>query len=636
MDSMPKDENVEEINNAKYWIDEGDKSYDEDDYTMAKINYKKAIKCCKKAEQLDSNNPSVYFYWGNALSNLAKITEKEKTFIKSFEKYEKATQLNPNYDSAFYNWGIAIFDLAEIKQDIFLYEDANKKYDIATQLDDNEPEAFYNWGLALYRLAENKQNMSLDEHTSLYEYAIEKYIIATQLDKNYASAFYTWGLALYGLAKIKQDESFKNKFKFFEENSEGINDSDTLLIKGELYFFLYQKENNPEYEEKAKVCFIRSKKDILEILTFLDEDNRDKIIITEILHPLLDSNTTRDGKFFTGTVKNKPEEQKKEYKEIYIHSIFIISLLYVNNSNERLVAHYREKSVSQKLLFNNNSKFRLNAIDYSNDPTEGKTLLDFLYGKGNYKTDEELNSEYEAFASSFTFDYDSLNQFRLYGKDGSKKEGTGLSLVFDEDFFDKKAKTAIGSPKTNSYNMNNDDAPKEEKSALFRCIYIDPTPEIKQPIVNVGRKEEYLFYREDIESSIEDIEDKFNNYNTKMNKIIKGVREEMTYLKGLVEKNLNTAIVGKLLLNLRYLVKHIAFKEEQECRIVKIFNLSKDKEKIKDDEFKQLYFEYPLAIPMYIDKIYFGPKAKDFELFKSMLKYKGLNIPCYKSENPLA
>jgi len=71
--------------------------------------------------------------------------------------------------------------------------------------------------------------------------------------------------------------------------------------------------------------------------------------------------------------------------------------------------------------------------------------------------------------------------------------------------------------------------------------------------------------------------------------------------------------------------------------MVKILNLSKDKEKIKDDEFKQMYFEYPFAVPMYIDKIYFGPKAEDFELFKSMLKYKGLDdIHCEKSTNPLA
>jgi len=121
-----------------------------------------------------------------------------------------------------------------------------------------------------------------------------------------------------------------------------------------------------------------------------------------------------------------------------------------------------------------------------------------------------------------------------------------------------------------------------------------------------------------------------------MNKIIKEVREQMKELKKQAEK-LKPAIVGQLLLNLRYLVKNVAFKEEQECRMVKILNLSKDKEKIKDDEFKQMYFEYPFAVPMYIDKIYFGPKAEDFELFKSMLKYKGLDdIHCEKSTNPLA
>lgn len=55
-----------------------------------------------------------------------------------------------------------------------------------------------------------------------------------------------------------------------------------------------------------------------------------------------------------------------------------------------------------------------------------------------------------------------------------------------------------------------------------------------------------------------------------------------------------------------------------------------------DDDYKQMYIEYSPTAPKHIEKIYFGPKAESFELFKSILKNKGLPIPCYKSENPLA
>jgi len=50
-----------------------------------------------------------------------------------------------------------------------------------------------------------------------------------------------------------------------------------------------------------------------------------------------------------------------------------------------------------------------------------------------------------------------------------------------------------------------------------------------------------------------------------------------------------------------------------------------------------MFFEYSLKVSDHIDRIYFGPKAVGIELFKSMLKFKGLEkIVCKKSENPLA
>jgi tetratricopeptide (TPR) repeat protein len=585
-------------------------------------NYEGAIECYEKATQLDSSNDSAFYGWGNALSELAKIKQDEILFKNAFKKFEIATKLNPNNASAFNNWGAAISDLTEIKQDEILFKNAFEKFEIATKLNPNDSFAFYNWGYAILSLAESNK----DE--SLFKNAFEKFEIAARLDPNDASAFYNWGVALYELAKIKQNEIFRKNLEIFEIKSKDIDDTDTLLIKGELYFFSNQTE-------KAMECFERTKKDILGILTFLDKDNGGKMIDTNFLHPLLDLDNN-DGTFFKETTKNLALEQKKEldaYKEVYIRSIFIISLLHVKYDEEEFVAHYREKDISQTLLFSSNAnlnKLRLNAIDYSNDLDEGKTLLDFLYGKEKRPSDKELNiEEYEAFASCFVFDYDNLNLFRLYGKENGK-EGTGLSLVFGESFFSKEAKMALGASKIDSFKINNDNSIEKDKSALFRCIYIDPHPKTKKPIVTVGQKEEYLFYREKIE-------DKFEVYNKEMDKIVKDVREEMKDLKKLVkEKKLDAAIVGQLLINLRYLVKHIAFKEEQECRIVKILKL--DDGYIKHtEEYNQLYVEYPPKVSEHINKIYFGPKAIGWELFQSMLKHNKLkNIPCEKSTNPLA
>jgi len=99
---------------------------------------------------------------------------------------------------------------------------------------------------------------------------------------------------------------------------------------------------------------------------------------------------------------------------------------------------------------------------------------------------------------------------------------------------------------------------------------------------------------------------------------------------------LDPEIIEHLLINLRYLTKHIAFKEEQECRIIKIHDLIKDKDKIKKSEdFKQMYIDY-LNIPNHVEKIYFGTKASGIELFQDMQKHNNLNIPCERSTNPFA
>ena len=466
---------------------------------------------------------------------------------------------------------------------------------------------------------DNRRDKNYEEAARCYEKAIEYCEKDKDTEENQVDNFYCWGLALLRLAKIRQDETFEKKFTNFIEASEDIKDANILLNKGVLYFVL----ERIDIENKSAIeCFKKSEKSILRILTFLEKDDEEKILKTNILHTLLDSESSEEGKFFNKITQKLKPEQKTGYKEAYIRSIYIISRLYVKNSNEENVAQYREKEISLKMLFpdddNNLSKFRLNAVDYSNDPTEGKVLLDFLYGNGNYKTDEELNSEYEAFVGSFVFDYDNLNMFRLYGKD-DKKEGTGLSLVFKDTFFNKYADMAIETPKRN-------------KSSLYRCIYIDPNPKTEQHVVTVGQKEEYLFYREK-KGGV------FTTYYEEMNKITKIVREKMEELKKQInDKKLDPAIVGQLLLNLRYLVKHISFKEEQECRIVRILNLQEDKGIKTDNNYKQMYNEYSPKVSDHIKEIYFGPKAESFELFKSILrnKIKGKDIPCYKSDNPLA
>ena len=607
-----------ENKDADYWFDKGYEFYNSG-------NIEEAIKCFAEVTRLNPDDDSAFYNWGNAIYDLAKIKQDESLFRESFEKYAEATRLNPKNDSAFYNWGIAIYDLAKIKQDESLFRESFEKYAEATRLNPDYADAFINWGLAISNLAKIKQ----DE--SLFRESFEKYAEATRLNPNYALAFSNWGVAIYDLAEIKQDESlFLESFeKYAEATRLNPNYADAFNNWGIAIcdYLLYKIKLNESLSLKVVKYFEKLEKDILSIFVYLDKEYSEQILQTKILYPLLDSNTD-DGHFFKETTKNiTPKEGLDKYKKAYILSIYIISQLHVKDKNEKLVAHYREKTVSQKMLFkdknsNKVSKFRLNAINYSNDPTEGKTLCDFLFGE-KCPTKEALSVGYGAFAGCFIFNHDSLNQYRLYGKEDGK-EGTGLSLVFRDSFFSKEAKMALKQTKMEDNNFSKEE---QEKHALFRCIYIDP---VTQRVETVGQKEAYLFYRE---KNQEDIEKEIKKYNKYIADVIKNIRKKMNELRNLV-KDLNPAVVGQLLINLRYLTKHIAFKEEQECRIVRIHRLD-DKNIQTSEDFKQMYVEY-LNIPNHIEKIYFGAKATGMELFQDVLKHEGLNIYCEKSTNPLA
>jgi len=643
--------------------------------------FRESFEKYEKTAKIQPDNAEVLSNWGNALSNLAKIRQDESLFRESFEKYKKATEINPDHADALGNWGNALSDLAQIKQDEALFRESIEKHKQAVKIQPNNADVFYNWGTVLLCLAQIKRDEALFRETigkyrkateinpdhasafnnwgtvlsylarikwdeSLYREAIEKYRKATEINPDHADAFGNWGTALCDIARIKWDDSFfRESFEKYEKATEiEPSDAETFNNWGIALYHLarigeddkFLKESFERFYEKSD-CFRKLNKYILEILVHFGNEKMKKIVGVEKFYPLL-STRTNDGQFFeeaTKTIKDileKEEQKKREYQKAYILSIFIISQLHVDNDNgyERSVATYRDKTASQKILFDD-SRFRLNAINYSNDSTEGRILFDYLFDEEKRPANESLNREYGAFAGCFIFNHDSLNQFRLYGKEEGK-EGTGLSLVFRDSFFSEEAKMSTTQKKTRS-GINDE---KEEKHSLFRCVYIDP---VTRRVETVGHKEEYLFYREKKEleakgEAVEDIEEKWDGYHKYINGIIVNVRKEMEELKGLV-KHLEPTIVGQLLINLRYLTKHIAFKEEQECRIVKIYHLNDKKIKPSED-YKQMYVEYEPKVSNYVEKIYFGPKADGMELFQDMLVHKGLTIPCEKSKNPLA
>jgi tetratricopeptide (TPR) repeat protein len=613
-----------EIKDADYWFNEGEKFF-------RSQKFKEAEECYRKAK----NHSDAAYKLGIILYISTWIKRKKSLLLEACEMFKEATRLKPDNANAFSYWGNTLSTLARYEQDEALFSESFNKFYTATQLDPNNFYAFHLWGVAISSLAIRKQ----DE--ILFKESFEKFNKAIQLKPNNTFILVDLGSLLCILAEFKQDKLwFLKEVDEFERASKQINDSDIFFIKWRLYNILNQEDNAIENLKK-------SGKSILSVLSSLISMNNVQEIQISTLYPLLDSDID-DGIFFreaTQAITDKYELNK--YKEIYIISICIISQLQARGEyGEDFVAHYLKKNISQEILFNNDSKFRLNAINYSNDPTEGGVLLNYLFGGKKSTVKNSPNLGYRAFAGCFTFNYDSLNQFRLYGKENDK-EGTGLSLVFRNNFFSINAEIATKQQDNNStekddkrmffqFHMGGSETAlnledihltkKESKHALFRCIYVDP---IEQRVISVGHKEEYLFYREGNDSVV-------NYYNTYIQSILTTIRNWMERLKELV-KNLSPSIIESLLINLRYLTKHVAFKEEQECRIIRIHRLNdENSEIISDEDYKQMYVDYTPKPSYYIKEIYFGPKATGMELFQDILAHKGLNIQCKRSRNPLA
>ncbi|MCY6384459.1 tetratricopeptide repeat protein, partial [Actinobacillus pleuropneumoniae] len=309
----------------------------------------------------------------------------------------------------------------------------------------------------------------------------------------------------------------------------------------------------------------------------------------------------------------------------------ISSLLRINNPSEVHIAHYTRPSTLFKLLPNEFSKdgkkdifsrFRLSSINGVNDPTEGKILFQYL-------GINELEDSYITFISCFTFNHDSLNQFRLYGKENNK-EVTGVSTVFDgskffEQSLDKSIALDYGSKLNKETNDLQEDIEKEkrlvDKLPLYRCIYIDP----ESDYLGLARREDITFYREK-ETTKKDLQ----NYNRQLSESNKQVTKRLKEIKfcigKILSKNANKQnidelleVISEIILPLRYLVKHVAFKEEQECRMVYISPLDNPKI-ILDTEYNQTYVEYAVPVKENIHRVYLSQGANIYkESFRILL-----------------
>ena len=357
-----------------------------------------------------------------------------------------------------------------------------------------------------------------------------------------------------------------------------------------------------------------------------------------------------------------PVEVRKNLHTVADNTDEVLKYLQIIPGFESKVAHYTRPQIAFDLFEgkkNDNDKepsnFRLSTIRGVNDPTEGLVLNGYWNQQGIPETIH--TNDTATFISCFTFNHDNLNQFRLYGKENGR-EATGVSLVFNKEFFSNQADTLefIAGPSTDLPSKSKQIKPNETgkmesdnkktligKSTLYRCIYLDP----ETRYWTLAQRDKSTFYREHDEDA--DAKEKWEKYHKSLSKKEKSVNKHLfakdksvlSTLQSIFkkyqgystkEKQYILETVRFILLPLQYLVKHIAFQEEQECRIMYITQFRD--EKIHSDREKQwMYVEYEEPVLPHIDKIWLSPgAAKDQDFFRILLDQKEDDEPDKKED----
>jgi len=353
--------------------------------------------------------------------------------------------------------------------------------------------------------------------------------------------------------------------------------------------------------------------------------------------------------------------------ESIIQTLFISSGGGIAGENPLKVAHYTRPSTAGKLIAGDPDKaspLRLSTVKGTNDPTEGKILYGYLHKScglpsGVLDVEQESDSQaLAAFISCFTFNHDSLNQFRLYGKEGGL-EASGVSLVFEKRFFSAADPFAImtAAPEREAFTTNNtmeDSRPEQadkttqkklDKLPLYRCIYLDP----QSGYVSVAHRDKVTFYAEAWygkkmaahQDICEEAERRWKKYQTEIDRLTKKVKNDLSTLTKTIKavaKDAENDVLQTLvfiLQPLRYLVKHAAFQEEQECRMVYIGDLPEDERIHTEWENNQMYLEYAEPVRKSLDKIYLSPGAEPYaDFFKRELPHLAKKGGIRRSQNP--
>ncbi|SUW04836.1 tetratricopeptide repeat protein [Brachyspira pilosicoli] len=624
------DEAIEKDNNDAYLYLNRGKLY-------AMINmHDKALEDFNKFIELNPKNEKIYFSIGLLKAKLEKYEE-------AIEDFNKAIELNPNNKEAYFYRGVAILRLAQ-------YEKAVEDFNEAIKLNPNNEEAYLGIGLSKAQLKK-------------YEEAIEDFNEAIKLNPNNEIAYFSRGISNYELKKYEEAiEDFNEAIKLNPNNEEAYFNRGVLKIHLKKYkqsindFKIFAKNNNDAFDIT-----------IIEILQefnkYNDIDNFFKLLIIDENKELWKDEPITNLIFHFEETEKLGNELIENIKYLILYEYFLLKILTFDTNDKNIeISHYTSLDLLLILLGCKNSEevgnIRINNISTANDPNEGN-ILESIFNRNDIDIKIGSDEKIVTLQTSYSRNRDSLTMFRLYGKKDNK-EATGICVVLENEYFtdsytspfsyyDFNVDNLHNSEDKNNKNSvkNNEDNEKikkeENKRNLYWVLYYNE------------RLNKLVFNKEDLKYSsnlidlngINDYKEKLKEDDTIENKIKYAFSKIFEYTRKIKEKNIDPKLYNYLFENIKYIIKHEAFFEEQELRML-VTSDYKSKEIQADRTNNKLYIDYLKLFNKntnYIKEIIIGSKVENNESLaeyirkilheKNTDKNKLDNIKVLISEAPL-
>lgn len=567
-------------------------------------NFEYVIEKCNEYLNLKSDLAFLYNYRGLCKNNLGLYEEAIKDFDISIELNKELHNKNDNYiketveknlTEAYYYKGLAKKDLGEYEEAIKDFQEAlkyNRTYLLVV---------YYNIGISKINLGEYEDAINYFDNINQIKYYNE----TEKKEESYYIKIYEYHMSTFcnkAFAKLLSGknvyfEDFINYNKFFIPNNNHI-----------IYI--------------VSLLFGNYKYDLIEkIFNYLVEENYNDLWENDITFNLLKS-------------KTRDKEILKNIKKNLLYQYLLLQSLSFNNKTLKReftynieIAHYTSLNILLKLIKEDN-KIRITNISNANDPKEGKILENILNKNKldiKIKNDENLIT----LQTSFSRNKDALTMFRLYGKN-ENKEATGICLVIDKKYFNDNYLSPV-------IEVNLDNQKQEEKKGnenykkakeiiqkrferknLYWVIYYN---EEKNQLVFNPTKSKYSSVIIDL-NTINKNKKNINKIEDLINCIFHNIINSAKEIDKIENKNLKDEIFSNLFENIRYIIKHEAFFEEQELRMLITTNYKNENINIEEDK-KRLYINYNELFnenENFIKEIILGGKIEDKELTSDYIK----------------